>query len=176
MPIGVLPVASPSTACPPARRRSLMISAMRRAIVRAISSYSTMTRGTRSLEDGISEKERSPYKFTLCVRMMLVRFARSGPRLGLEYVPDCRIFRAKHPHRESTQAVPPREIHLLPEAARVLEKDPFVHAAVREVGVRHSRHAVPLHCGTVPLGNARAPRPADGLAPRSGALGNGAVF
>src|SRR5882762_2565453 len=58
MPIGVLPVARPSTACPPARRRSLIISAMRRAMVRAISSYSTMTTGTRSLEDAIAYKIR----------------------------------------------------------------------------------------------------------------------
>src|ERR1700693_1744896 len=72
MPIGVLPVASPSTACPPSRRRSLMMSAMRRAIVRAISSYSTITKGTRSLEAGISEKEKARYKFTLYVRSMLV--------------------------------------------------------------------------------------------------------
>jgi len=58
----VLPVASPSTACPPALRRSLIISAMRLAIVRAISSYSTMTTGTRSLEDAIQGKEVSAVK------------------------------------------------------------------------------------------------------------------
>jgi hypothetical protein len=31
-----------------------------------------MTRGTRSLEAGISEKEKARYKFTLYVRTMLV--------------------------------------------------------------------------------------------------------
>src|SRR5712691_8986895 len=72
MPIGVLPVASRSTACPASRRRSLMMSAIRRAIVRAISSYSTMTNGTRSLEAGISESEKARYKFTLYARTMLV--------------------------------------------------------------------------------------------------------
>src|SRR6266436_2087597 len=50
-----------------------MMSAMRRAIVRAISSYSTITKGTRSLEAGISENEKARYKFTLYVRTMLVR-------------------------------------------------------------------------------------------------------
>jgi hypothetical protein len=49
-----------------------MMSAMRRAIVRAISSYSTITKGTRSLEAGISEVEKARYKFTLYVRTMLV--------------------------------------------------------------------------------------------------------
>ncbi len=46
--MGVLPVASPSTAGRPCALRSRMIVAMRSATVRAIWSYSTMTTGTRS--------------------------------------------------------------------------------------------------------------------------------
>src|SRR6266576_418368 len=53
--MGVLPVARPSTAWLPSRRRSLIISAIRLAIVLAISSYSTMTTGTRSLDEAMDK-------------------------------------------------------------------------------------------------------------------------
>src|SRR6266550_2737067 len=160
MPMGVLPVASPSTACPPPRRRSLIISAMRLAIVRAISSYSTMTTGTRSLEDGIQWEEGGCLKDK--ASGAITHFRRrnrqsfSGPGLGPENVPNRGIFGPEHPDGESAQSISPREIQFLLEAARVFEEQPLVNSAIGEVGERRSGDAVPLNHCPVSLGEAQA--------------------
>src|SRR2546423_7335273 len=164
MPIGVLPVARPRTARPPSRRRSLIISAIRFAMVRAISSYSTMTTGTRSFE------------LAMYPKIYLSRPAFDLRTFGLEHVPDAGVFRAQHPHRETAQTVAADEIELFAEAACIFEKNPLVDAAVGEVGERNARHAIPLHHGAVTFGDPRAPRPTYGLAPGPRTLGNGAIL